>query len=153
MGQVLSFVRDFSAPAHPAVTTSLKFWEDCGVRWMEKCFENQFLNLEVPLIKTEVLSIKKIEQDLLDTQILLELGKHAEISASHYREILDKNRGTEKVFIAYLRGVNKNLCSVSAHWEHCQKNFSVAAHFVTETEGCYAGNMLVSRMHNNEEEK
>ena len=122
MGQVLSFVRDFSASAQPTVTTSLKFWEDCGVRWMEKCFENQFLNLEVPAIKSALISIKKIEQDLLDTQILLELGNHAEISVSHYREFLSRTtRSTNQVFIAYLRGVSGNLCSVSAHRERGQR--------------------------------
>jgi hypothetical protein len=153
MRQVLSFVRHFSVSAQPAVTTSIKFWEDCGVKWMQEAFQDNFLNLEVDPVNAVQLSVSKLERGSLDAQILKELDEKAEISVSHYREFLNQNRGTREVLITYLKGIDKNLWAVSAHWEIGQGGFSVAAHFVTDTEGCYAGNMILSRMPSGETKK
>ena len=113
---ILTFIRDFLASAHPKISTSEKFWEDAGVKWMGDNFKTQFLRLEVAAASAATLSLQKLEENSLDTPILSELGEKAETSVLHFAEFLNQNRRSSEFFIGYLRGLDGNLFAVCARW-------------------------------------
>ena len=145
MSALLTFVRNFSASAHPAITTSQKFWKDCGRKWTNEDFKAQFLGLEVSATEAEVLSISKLEKNSLDTPILSELGEKAETSVLHFAEFLNQNRRSSEFFIGYLRGLDGNLFAVYAGWDVGRGGWDVGANSVTDPRGWFAGRVVVSR--------
>jgi len=146
MGQILTHIRDFSASAHPAVITSQKFWEDCGVKWMSKDFKTQFVGLVVEAVDAGVLSISKLEKNSLDTPILSELGVNADTTVLHFAELLHQNRKSSEVFIGYLRGCDGNLSAVYAFWDTDRGGWYVHARSVTRPHEWCAGRQVVSRL-------
>ncbi len=142
---ILTFIRDFLASAHPKISTSEKFWEDAGVKWMGESFKTQFIGLEVSATEAEVLSISKLEKNSLDTPILSELGEKAETSVLHFAEFLNQNRRSSEFFIGYLRGLDGNLFAVYASWLVSVGGWVVNAPSVARPHEWSAGYMVLSR--------
>jgi len=144
MSGLLTFIRNFSVSAHPPVTTSQKFWEDCGVKWMSKDFKTQFVGLVVEAVDAGVLSISKLEKNSLDTPILSEFGVNAETTVLNFAELLNQNRGSDEFFIGYLRGHDGNPWAVSASWYTGDDVWYAHAFSVTHPIEWSAGGQVVS---------
>jgi len=142
---LLTYIRDFSASAHPAITTSQKFWEDAGVKWMGDTFKTQFIGLEVAAASAATLILQKLDKNSLYAKILSDLGVKAETSVLHFSELLHQNCESSKFFIGYLKGNDGNLFAVYAGWDVGRGGWDVGANSVTDPRGWFAGRVVVSR--------
>ncbi len=146
MGNILTHIRDFKVTAHPAVTTSQKLWEDCGVKLTGKDFKAQFVGLEVEAVEAGILSISKLQKNSLDATILSELGIKAETSVLHFAELLHQNRKSSEIFIGYLRGLDGKLWAVFASWFAGDDGWFVDPSSVTDPVWWDVGYRVVSRL-------
>ncbi len=142
---ILSFLRVETIFAQPTVTTSEKYFEEAGVKWMNDNFESQFLVLEVEAVDETTLSIHKLDEASLDEHILTELGDKAEITLSQFKEFLSKNKKSGGWFIFYLKGKNGELSVVSASWRVVGGGWDVDAYSVCGPSRWSAGYQVVSR--------
>ena len=149
MGQILTNVRDFKVSAHPAVTTTQKFWKDCcGVAWMNEDFKAQFVGLEVTATDSAVLSISKLERYSFDDAILKELGVKPETSVHHFAELLRRNKNSSEVSIVYLRGLDEKRWAVDTRWNELRNGWDVYARPMKKAmREWHAGRVVVSRLH------
>ncbi len=143
---ILTLIREVRLGAQQAVTTSKKFWEDAGVKWMGENFEAQFIGLDVPATPATDLCVRKLEQNSLDALIIAELGgeEKAETSISHFKDFLSKNRKSTEWFIFYLKGKDGNLWAVNAPWDSGRDGWYVYAYSVTDPRSWGAGRQVVS---------
>ncbi|MDO8590078.1 MAG: hypothetical protein Q7R69_02300 [bacterium] len=141
---ILAMVRMVKVIAQPAITTSKKYFEEAGVRWMGENFESQFLGLRVEATEAGELKVHRLTEDALDAPILAELGDKAEISASRFKAFLADNRRSTEWFVFYLRGRDGNLCPVDAGWSADDGGWLVNAYSVEDPSGWSSGRQVVS---------
>jgi hypothetical protein len=144
---ILTVVREVALGVQSAVTTSAEYFKDAGVVWTNNNFDNQFVGLKVPAAPSTDFIVRKLEQNSLDAPIIAELGgeKNAEISVSHFKDFLQKNRKSTEWFIFYLNGKDRNLWAVDVYWLSDDGGWNVNANSVSDPSEWYAGSRVVSR--------
>lgn len=143
---ILTFLREVSLGAQPTLTTSEKYFEDAGVMWMGRNFQELFIGLEVPSVSSADLVVRELEKDSLDAPIISELGGEgkAETYVSHFVDFLSKNKESLMRFIFYLRGKDGNIWAVDAYWYADVGGWNVDAYSVSFPGGWFAGRRVVS---------
>ena len=142
---ILEFVRTLIIPAQPELTTSEKFFEDAGVKWMSETAKSVLLNRKVEACGETELRVSRLLENSIDEPILDELGDKAEISPTQLAAFLDRNRESSEWFIFYVLDEEGTLWAVRAYWFAESGGWRLSADSVTSLDGWFAGSQVVSR--------
>lgn len=109
-------VDTYGIPPQPSVFISRGSFEEVGVKTFGAQFESLFTGFEVGAVGAIVLAVHVLTEDSPDADVRPELGKHVEVSVSHFLAFLAGHRGSTEWFLSYLKGRDGNLWPVNARW-------------------------------------
>ena len=147
---ILGPVEKFIAKDHFKIDTSASAKVKIG--YLGDDFKRYFLGVVEQSVSKIELAAYRLEKNLLDEEILRELGDCAQTSLSHLWELLIKQgHGQEGILLTngcanifYILDAKGNRWPVDAHWYACYGDWLVDAYSVDDPYGWDAGIRVVS---------